>query len=119
MRDFRKLKVWEKAHNLTLQVYRVTKNFPLDEQFGLTGQLRRAAASIPTNIAEGCGRDSERELARFMSIAAGSTSEVEYQLFLACDLDYIKDDTYRGLNHQVNEVKRMLNSFIKKLTANR
>ena len=117
MRDFRELKVWEKAHRLTLQVYRMTKNFSFDEGFGLTVQLRRAAASVPTNIAEGCGRDSERELARFMSIAAGSASEVEYQLLLACDLNYIQDETYRELNQQVNEVKRMLNSFIQKLTA--
>ena len=117
MRDFRELKVWEKAHRLTLQVYRMTKNFSFDEGFGLTVQLRRAAASVPTNIAEGCGRDSERELARFMSIAAGSASEVEYQLLLACDLNYIQDETYRELNQQVNEVKRMLNSFIQKLIA--
>ena len=115
MRDFRELKVWDKAHRLTLQVYRMTKNFPFDERFGLTVQLRRAAASVPTNIAKGCGRDSERELARFMSIAARSASEVEYQLLLACDLNY---ETYRELNQQVNEVKRMLNSFIQKLTAN-
>jgi four helix bundle protein len=118
MRDFRELKVWEKAHSLTLQVYRITKNFPSDEQFGLTVQLRRAAASVPTNIAEGCGRDSERELARFMSIAGGSASEVEYQLLLAYDLNYIQDETYRELNQQVNDVKRMLNSFIQKLNAN-
>jgi four helix bundle protein len=119
MRDFRKIKAWEKAHHFTLQVYRITKNFPSDERFGLTVQLRRAVASVPTNIAEGCGRDSERELARFMSIAAGSASEVEYQLLLACDLNYIQDETYVEFNQQVNEVKKMLNSFIKQLTANR
>jgi four helix bundle protein len=118
MRDFRKLKVWEKAHHFTLRVYRITKNFPSDERFGLTVQLRRAVASIPTNIAEGCGRGSELELARFMSIAAGSASEVEYQLLLACDLNYIQDETHRELNQQVNEIKRMLNSFIQQLTAN-
>jgi len=118
MRDFKKLKVWEKAHTFTLQVYKITKNFPSDERFGLTAQLRRAAASVPTNIAEGCGRDSERELVRFMSIAAGSASEVEYQLLLACELNYIQDEKYRELNQQINEVKRMLNSFIQKLTAN-
>ncbi len=118
MRDFRELKVWEKAHLLTLQIYGNTKKFPSDERFGLTVQLRRAAASVPTNIAEGCGRESERELARFMSIAAGSASEVEYQVLLARDLKYIKDETYRELNQKVNEVKRMLNSFIQKLTAN-
>lgn len=118
MRDFRELKVWNKAHSLTLQIYRTTKNFPSCEQFGLTVQMRRAAASVPTNIAEGCGRESERELARFMSIAGGSASEVEYQLLLACDLNYIQDETYRELNQQINEIKRMLNSFIQKLTAN-
>ena len=117
MRDFRQLKVWEKAHHLTLQVYKITNFFPSDERFGLTGQLRRAAASVSTNIAEGCGRESERELARFMSIAAGSASEVEYQLLLAYDLNYLQDETYRELNQQVNEVKRMLNSFIQKLKA--
>ena len=118
MRDFRKLKVWEQAHYLTLQIYRITKDFPPDERFGLTVQLRRAAASVPTNIAEGCGRDSERELGRFMSIAAGSANEVEYQLLLAHDLNYIQDERYVELAQQVNEIKRMLNTFIKKLTAN-
>ena len=119
MKDFSKLKVWEKAHHFTLQVYRITKTFPSDERFGLTVQLRRSAASVPTNIAEGCGRDSERDFARFMGIAAGSASEVEYQLLLANDLNYIQDETYEELNQQVNELKKMLNSFIKKLTANR
>ena len=118
MRDFRELKVWEKAHHLTLQIYRIIKNFPPYERFGLTIQLRRSAASVPTNIAEGCGKNGERELARFMSIAAGSASEVEYQLLLAYDLNYIQDETYRELNQQVNEAKKMLNSFIQKLIAN-
>lgn len=117
MRDFRQLKVWEKAHRLTLQIYRTTKEFPSDERFGLTAQICRAAASIPTNIAEGCGRNGDRELARFMSIAAGSASEVEYQLLLAHDLQYVQNETYEKLNQQVNEVKKMLNSFIKKLKA--
>jgi four helix bundle protein len=118
MRDFRQLKVWEKAHHFTLQVYKTTRTFPSDERFGLKIQLRRATASVPTNIAEGCGRGSERELARFMSIAAGSASEVEYQLLLAFDLKYIQEETYRELNQQVNDVKRMLNSFIQQLKAN-
>ena len=118
MRDFKQLKVWEKAHNLTVQVYKITKSFPSDERFGLTGQLRRAATSVPTNIAEGCGRDTERELARFMSIAAGSASELEYQLLLACDLGYVESESFKDLTQQVNEIKMMLNSFIQKLTAN-
>ncbi len=86
MRSFRELNVWQKAHHFTLEVYRITQKFPDDERFGLVSQLRRAAASIPTNIAEGCGREGERELARFMTIAAGSASEAEYQLLLASDL---------------------------------
>ena len=118
MRDFRKLEVWEKAHRLTLQIYGITRDFPSDERFGLAAQVRRAATSVPTNIAEGCGRDGQKELARFMNIAAGSASEVEYQLLLAFDLNYIQNEKYSELNEQVNEVKRMLNSFIKKLTAN-
>ena len=77
MRDFRELKVWEKAHCLALQVYKSTKDFSSDQRFALTVQLRRAAASVPMNIAEGCGRETERELARFLSMAAGSASEVE------------------------------------------
>ena len=117
MRDFRKLKVWQKAHGLTLQTYKITKNFPSDERFGLTAQLRRSAASIPTNIAEGCGRNGERELARFMSIAAGSASEAEYQLLLAYDLKYIQSEIYSKLNQETNEIQRMLSSFIQKLTA--
>jgi four helix bundle protein len=80
MRDFRKLKVWEKSHQLTLSVYEITGGFPDDERFGLTSQMRRACTSIPTNIAEGCGRDGHAELARFLQIAMGSASELEYQL---------------------------------------
>jgi len=115
MRDFKKLKVWEKAHFLTLRVYRVTKDFPSDERFGLTSQLRRASASIPTNIAEGCGRNGEREFLNFMGIAAGSASEVEYQLILARDLNYINPETYKELIGQVIEIKKMLTVFMKRI----
>jgi len=118
MRNFRDLKVWEKAHQFTLDVYRQTQRFPNEERFGLTIQLRKAAASTPSNIAEGCGHSSERELTRFFSIAAGSASEAEYQLLLAKDLGYLPQEAYRQLDGQVNEVKRMLNSFMQKLTAN-
>ncbi len=117
MKDFRKLKVWEKAHRLVLSVYKLTRHFPADERFGLTLQIRRAATSVPTNIAEGCGRSSDRELARFLSIAAGSASEVEYQILLSGDLGYIEEDTYRDLLKQVIEIKRMLSVFLEKLIA--
>lgn len=116
MRDFKELQVWQKAHRFVLDVYRQSKDFPLDERFGLTGQLRRAAVSCASNIAEGCGRDGERELARYLSIAAGSASEAEYQLLLARDLTYLPDESHQQLDAQVNEVKKMLNSFIQKLS---
>jgi len=116
MRDFRELKVWQKAHRFAMNIYRQTREFPAEERFGLTSQLRRAAASVASNIAEGCGRDGERELARFLSIAAGSASEIEYQLLLARDLGHIPDEPHRQLDMQVNEVKRMLNAFIRTLS---
>lgn len=119
MKDFRKLQVWEKAHHLTLDVYRVTQHFPKVELYGLTSQMRRAASSIPTNIAEGCGRGSDGESARFSQIAMGSASELEYLLVLARDLGYLNNADYERLMHQVVEVKRMLTSFIQKLNADR
>jgi four helix bundle protein len=116
VRDFRELMVWQKAHRLVMDIYQLTKGFPEDERFGLTAQLRRSSASVPTNIAEGCGREGDRELARFISIAAGSASETEYQLLLAHDLGYVSEEEGRKLQAQVSEVKRMLNGFMKKLT---
>ena len=116
MRDFKELKVWQKAHRFVIGVYQQSRNFPADERFGLTAHLRKSAISVPSNIAEGCGREGERELARFLSIAAGSASESEYQLLLARDLGYLPADVHRQLDDQVNEVKRMLNSFIKTLS---
>jgi four helix bundle protein len=116
MRDFKELKVWQKAHHFVIDVYRQSRSFPADERFGLTAHLRKSATSVPSNIAEGCGREGERELARFLSIAAGSASESEYQLLLARDLGYLEPDVHRHLDDQVNEVKRMLNAFIKTLS---
>lgn len=115
MRDFRQLQVWGKAHRLTLEVYRVTGSFPRTETLGLTSQIRRASASIPANIAEGCGRGSEGELARFMQIGMGSASELEYHLLLAHDLGYLAETDYRALHAAVIEVKKMLAPFIKRL----
>jgi len=115
MRDFRELQVWQKAHRFALDVYQHSRGFPAEERFGLTAQLRRAAVSTASNIAEGCGRDGEAEFARFLSIAAGSASEAEYQILLARDLSYVPAEAHRQLDAQVNEVKRMLNSFIQKL----
>ena len=115
MQDFRNLKVWEKGHQLTLEVYKATKRFPLDERYGLISQMRRSSASIPTNIAEGCGRPNKKELKRFMEISMGSASELEYQLLLAKELEYLKPNDYVKLNNLTTELKRMLASFIIKL----
>ena len=119
MQDFHALKVWEKAHQLTLDIYRVTKSYPKDELYGLTSQIRRASSSIPANIAEGCGRRSDAELARFLQIAMGSASELEYHLLLARDLNYVDGSIHERLANQVIEVKRMLTSFIQTLKADR
>lgn len=117
MRDFRQLKVWEKAHELTLLVYRATARFPAEERFSLTNQIRRGAASIPANIAEGCGRSGEREFSRFLQIALGSASELEYHLMLAHDLGLIDTQQHQQLEQHTIEIKRMLSSFIQKLMA--
>ena len=115
MRDFKQLQVWQKAHRFVLEVYRHTKSFPADERYGLVAQVRRASVSIASNIAEGAGREGERELARYLSMAAGSASEAEYQLLLAHDLGYLSAELHRDLDEQVNEIKRMLNSFLRTL----
>lgn len=115
MKDFKELKVWQKAHQLTLDVYRRSKQFPSDERFGLTAHLCKTATSIPSNIAEGCGREADRELARFLTIAAGSASELEYQLLLARDLSYLPADAHSAINAQVCELRRMLYRFIQSL----
>lgn len=95
MGDFRRLKVWEKSHLLTLAVYAAVAPFPKDEPYGLTSQVKRSASSIPANIAEGCGRDRDTELARFLEIAMGSASEREYHLQLAHDLGFLTPRTLR------------------------
>jgi four helix bundle protein len=117
MKDFRELKVWEKAHALTLAVYKATAAFPRDELYGLTAQIRRSCSSIPANIAEACGRNGDAELARFLRIAMGSASELEYHLLLASDLGLLDRVEYERLANDVIEVKRMLASFILKLMA--
>ena len=117
MKNFRDLKVWQRAHQLALEVYEATKTFPGEEKYGLTSQIRRSCTSVPTNIAEGCGRDGDAELARFCQIAMGSASEVEYQLLLARDLGFLHKEVYRKLHDGITEVRRMLNSFIQKLKA--
>jgi len=117
MKNFRNLQVWHKAHQLTLELYDITKSFPEAEKYGLTSQIRRAVSSIPANIAEGCGRYGDAELGRYLQIAMGSASELEYHLLLANDLKMIETDTYEGFTEQLGEIKKMLASFIKKIKA--
>ncbi len=115
MKDFKSLKVWHKAHQLTLLVYALTRTFPREEMYGLTSQIRRAAASIPANIAEGSGRRSDGELRRFLQIARGSASELEYHLLLARDLGFLGSPHYATVETNVAEVQRMLTALVKSL----
>jgi four helix bundle protein len=117
MRNFRQLDVWKKAHDLTLEIYRLTSTFPSNERFGLTSQLQRASASIGANLAEGCGRHTDADFKRFVHMASGSACEVEYHLLLAHDLKLIEDATHEKLNATINEVKRMLHGLVKYLES--
>lgn len=119
MKNFRDLQVWAKSHTLTLSCYRVTKKFPRLEIYGLTTQIRRCAASIPANIAEGCGKRSNGEFQRFLTIAAGSSNELEYHFLLAKDLRFVAPEQYEELNSAVVEIKRMLASLILKVENER
>ena len=116
MKDFKDLVVWQKAHALTLAIYKLTLRFPKHEMYGLTSQLRRAAASIPANIAEGCGRRSDREFKRFLQIARGSASELEYHLLLARDLLFLPATDHRTAQAAIAEVQKMLTALVKTLT---
>ena len=113
MQDFKNLLVWQKSHACVLLVYGLTKRFPDDERYGLTSQLRRSVASIPANLAEGCGRGSDQDFARFVQIAMGSAAEVEYHLLLTRDLKYISQDESASASASIEEVKRMLASLLK------
>jgi four helix bundle protein len=115
MRNYRDLQVWKKAHWLTLAVYRETKSFPAEERFGLTSQIRRACASIPANLAEGCGRRSDGEMGRFIQIAMGSGAELSYHLLLARDLGILQEAEYHSLIGDLDQVMRMLSALSAKL----
>jgi four helix bundle protein len=97
MKDFRSLLIWQKSHQLTVEIYKATTTFPKNEMYGLTSQIRHAATSVPANIAEGCGRGSDSDLARFIQIAMGSASELEYHLLLPKDIGYLDDEKFKEL----------------------
>jgi four helix bundle protein len=117
VQNYKDLKVWEKAHSFTLQVYECTKVFPKEELYSLTNQLRRSASSIPANIAEGCGKNSNQEFAHFLNIALGSSNESEYFLILSKDLSYLKEEIFQTLFKLINEVKGMLIALINKVRS--
>ena len=112
MGNFRELLVWRRSQDLALEVYRYTTSFPKEERYGLTAQMRRAAISVSSNIAEGCGRQGDRELARFLQIARGSVRELECQLLISSKLGYIESAVYTKLDSETQEISRMLNQLI-------
>ena len=111
MSDYKNLRVWDEAHDLALNVYRISARLPKSETYGLQSQMRRAAASIPANLAEGSGRSTNRDFARFVSNAIGSASELDYQLLLAGDLGYIDRENVASAKARVTEVRRMLSAL--------
>jgi four helix bundle protein len=117
MRNFQELAIWQRSHSLTLRVYATTKDFPKEEMFGLISQMRRSSSSVPTNIAEGCGRKSNTELKRFLTISTGSASELEYQLILARDLNYFPETLFKELYDELIEIRKMIYSFIKNIPS--
>ncbi len=119
MKDFRRLKVWEKVHLLTLDIYKVTACFPREEIYGLTSQMRRCSASMGANAAEGCGKQGNNELHRFLYIASGSASELDYHLLLARDLMYLSDEDYRRMDRNLLEARRMVTALLQKISADR
>lgn len=115
MRNFKELAIWQRSHLLILKIYTLSKSFPKEELLGLTSQIRRSAYSIPTNIAEGCGRDSSPEMKRFLIISSGSATELEYQIILAYDLGYLTKTIFDELTVEIIEIQKMIYTFIKNM----
>ncbi|MEX6685943.1 four helix bundle protein [Danxiaibacter flavus] len=115
MRDYAKLEIWKKAHQLTLDIYRISAAFPKSELFGLCSQMRRSSSSVPSNIAEGCGRNTNAQLLNYLQIASGSCSELAYQLLLCKDLGYISVSSFKQLDNQTIELRKMIYSYSRKL----
>ncbi len=111
MRNFLNLEIWKRSHELTLEIYKNTKQFPKEELFGLTSQIRRSAMSIPSNIAEGCGRNSNPQLSNFLQIASGSCSELQYQIILSKDLSYINEQVFHDLHSNAVDIRRMIYAY--------
>jgi four helix bundle protein len=118
VQDYRQLQIWQRAHQLVLQVYKVTCDFPSIEKYGLISQIQRCAVSIPSNIAEGSGRGSNADFARFLHIAMGSAAELDYQLLLSHDLKFLPTEIYHELSQELTQIRKMLNSFTRRLKTN-
>ena len=118
MRDYKKYTVWNEGHRLVLEIYKITNSFPKDELFGLSSQIRRAMVSVPTNIAEGCGRETDKDFKRFLVIAHGSATEVEYLLFLSNELNFVTNKEYLELNERIIILRKQLHKLIIKIKAN-
>jgi four helix bundle protein len=119
MKDFRDLHVWDRAHRLTLDIYTLSGKFPREELYGLTSQIRRCCVSIGANIAEGCGKSGNNELQRFLQIASGSASELDYELMLAKDLRYMTETDYARIADELSQVRKMLTSLLRKVQIDR
>ena len=117
MKNYRELEIWQRSHTLTVSLYRATKTFPRDELFAMTNQMRRACVSIPANIAEGCGREGDAELRRFLTISLGSACELDYYVLLAHELGYLEESVRAPLAAELLEIRSMIGTFIKKLRA--
>ena len=115
MHNFKELKIWKEAKNFSLLIYKLTANFPISEIYGITSQIKRAVISIPSNIAEGAGRNTDKDFARFISIAIGSSYEVETQLIIASELNFIDNDKFIELNLKLTKIQKMLVNFQKHL----
>lgn len=119
MQNYKDLRVWSKSHELTLEIYKATMNFPKDELYSLTSQIRRASSSIPANIAEGCGKNTSNDFAKYLNISLGSANETEYFILLSKDLGYLSNDKYETLNKLINEIKAMLILLIQKVRTDK
>lgn len=117
MRNFQQLSIWQRSHAITLKIYTATRSFPKDELFGLVSQMRRSASSVPTNIAEGCGRETLPEFKRFLTIATGSASELHYQIILCKDLGYLPIHSFEELSEEIIQIKKMIYAYSEKLAG--
>ncbi|MDP2088793.1 MAG: four helix bundle protein [Flavobacteriaceae bacterium] len=117
MRDFKKYDIWQLSHSLTLEIYKITHNFPKEELHGIISQIRRASSSVPTNISEGCGRNSDKEFNQFLNIALGSANETEYLLILSKDLNYITEEKFEILKININHIKSKIYNLKQALSS--